>query len=212
MSSSVCVLGPELTGSDWWQNRWVSLNSGYRGGNDEEGGDDSPLLGYWCCHQGWYGRENLSTAEGPFHSWTPPLNISVPWWPHELCRRAELLLLLISLWKSLMFKEGEAKTWSSSEHLNVPSLCDRLTAGCSSCFHTRLLYKWCIPVMLWLYRLTSSWLCICLHVAVVTVSHSPPSSSVRTREWARPQATCSTLVCWGWTRGRATGDGSNTKS
>lgn len=151
----------------------------------------------------WCRWENSSTAEGLLRSWTPPLNISVPWWPHEscdkLCKQAELLLLLllISLWKSIMFKEREAKTWSSSS-----------LKRCGSC----VVYTSDALTVKADQQLTSSWLCICLHVATVTASLSPPSSSVRTREWARPQATCSTLVCWGWTRGRATGDGSNTKS
>lgn len=41
---------------------------------------------------------------------------------------------------------------------------------------------------------------------------SPPSRSVRMREWARPQDTCSTRVSWGLCRGSGTGEGSSTYS
>ena len=41
---------------------------------------------------------------------------------------------------------------------------------------------------------------------------SPPSRSVRMREWALPHETCSTCVSWGLSRGSGTGEGSSTYS
>lgn len=43
-------------------------------------------------------------------------------------------------------------------------------------------------------------------------ARSPPSRSVRMREWALPHETCSTCVSWGLSRGSGTGEGSSTYS